>query len=152
MNCFEARNSFASFWRKALDSESRETLLVHLKQCAGCDRAFRVFALTAPLLYSTAVPAQRATAAEWREPSRVAGPSRRRVYTPGGANSRHDSGRPRWRALAAMLAMIAAAGFAAYLSAAEPRETLDEALTNPEPTGELLAQDIVPVSLNDIAR
>ncbi len=52
MNCFEARQDFVSFWRGALDGERRRDLLAHLKGCAKCDRAFRAFALTAPMLHS----------------------------------------------------------------------------------------------------
>jgi hypothetical protein len=62
MNCFEARQDFASFWRHALGGERRRELLGHLKECAKCDRAFRAFALTAPLLHASGGP--RATAVE----------------------------------------------------------------------------------------
>jgi hypothetical protein len=51
MNCFEARQDFVSFWQSALDGERRRELLAHLKGCARCDRAFRAFALTAPMLH-----------------------------------------------------------------------------------------------------
>ena len=49
MNCFQARQEFVSFWRGELDGERRRVLLAHLAQCARCDKAFRAFALTAPL-------------------------------------------------------------------------------------------------------
>lgn len=52
MNCFEARQDFVSFWRSMLDGERRRALLAHLKGCSKCDRAFRAFALTAPMLHS----------------------------------------------------------------------------------------------------
>src|SRR5260221_12765299 len=52
MNCFEARQDFVSFWQSALESERRRELLAHLKGCSKCDRAFRAFALTAPMLHS----------------------------------------------------------------------------------------------------
>jgi anti-sigma factor RsiW len=52
MNCFEARNDFAGFWRKTLTIEQREDLRHHLRECTACDHAFRTFALTAPVLYS----------------------------------------------------------------------------------------------------
>ena len=52
MNCFEARQDFVGFWQSALDGERRRELLAHLKGCSKCDRAFRAFALTAPMLHS----------------------------------------------------------------------------------------------------
>src|SRR5260370_14427185 len=52
MNCFETRQEFVSFWRGALDGERRQNLLSHLKGCPKCDRAFRAFALTAPMLHT----------------------------------------------------------------------------------------------------
>lgn len=52
MNCFEARQDFVGFWRGALDGARRRELLAHLKGCSKCDRAFRAFALTAPMLHS----------------------------------------------------------------------------------------------------
>src|SRR5271168_524959 len=51
MNCFEARQEFPALWRKTLPAERRAELLAHLKGCEKCDHAFRVFALTAPVLY-----------------------------------------------------------------------------------------------------
>lgn len=51
MNCFEARQDFVGFWRGALEGERRRELLAHLKGCSKCDRAFRAFALTAPMLH-----------------------------------------------------------------------------------------------------
>jgi hypothetical protein len=56
MNCFDARTLFVAFWRKALVEERRMQLLAHLRGCAACDRSFRIFALTAPVLYSAIEP------------------------------------------------------------------------------------------------
>src|SRR5258708_34502410 len=55
MNCFEARQDFVGFWQSALEGERRRELLAHLKGCLKCDRAFRAFALTAPMLHSGGV-------------------------------------------------------------------------------------------------
>lgn len=52
MNCFETRQDFVGFWCGALDGERRLELLAHLKGCSKCDRAFRAFALTAPMLHA----------------------------------------------------------------------------------------------------
>jgi hypothetical protein len=51
MSCFEARQDFVGFWQGALGDERRRSLLAHLKGCPKCDRAFRAFALTAPMLH-----------------------------------------------------------------------------------------------------
>jgi hypothetical protein len=56
MNCFEARNDFVAFWQKTLADHHRAQLLAHLRGCATCDRSFRTFALTAPVLYSATEP------------------------------------------------------------------------------------------------
>ena len=139
MNCFEARNGFAAFWRKTL--EPRAAFLAHLKDCAGCDRAFRAFALTAPLLYAGTIPVQRAT------------PSGPRAIRPASAIRRTGNSRRGLGARCAMAAAIVAAGFAAYLSAVMPRQTLDDALSNAsETTSDLAGLEETLVSLNDFAR
>jgi hypothetical protein len=51
MNCFEARQEFPALWRKTATAERRAELLAHLKGCEKCDHAFRVFALSAPVLH-----------------------------------------------------------------------------------------------------
>jgi hypothetical protein len=56
MNCFEAKNDFIALWQKKLGHQRRSQLLAHLHGCATCDRSFRIFALTAPVLYSAAEP------------------------------------------------------------------------------------------------
>jgi hypothetical protein len=56
MNCFEARNLFVAFWQKSLSDECLAQLTSHLGGCHACDRSFRAFALTAPVLYSARVP------------------------------------------------------------------------------------------------
>jgi hypothetical protein len=56
MNCFEAKNDFVAFWQKTLAAERRTQLLTHLQGCPACDRSFRTFALTAPVLYSATEP------------------------------------------------------------------------------------------------
>jgi hypothetical protein len=66
MNCFEAKQDFVAFWQKKLGHQRRAQLLAHLHRCATCDRSFRVFALTAPVLYSATEPDSTADA---RRPS-----------------------------------------------------------------------------------
>jgi hypothetical protein len=134
MNCFEARNGFVAFWRKTLAPQDRAALATHLKQCAGCDRAFRTFALTAGPLYSEVVPAAAPGTVQRRRQARVA-PQR----------LRRDVSRRAIGSIAAMLAMLAAASFAAYLSAVVPTQSLDDALSVPDAASELLGQDDLQV-------
>jgi hypothetical protein len=56
MNCFEARNDFPALWRKSLAEGRRAALIEHLGGCPRCDREFRAFALTAPVLYGGVEP------------------------------------------------------------------------------------------------
>jgi hypothetical protein len=56
MSCFEARNDFVAFWEKTLADDRRAQLLSHMCGCSTCDRSFRIFALTAPVLYSATDP------------------------------------------------------------------------------------------------
>src|SRR5208337_53767 len=51
MNCLETRQQFGGFWRKSLGPDDRRAFLAHLAGCRACDHAFRIFVLTAPLLY-----------------------------------------------------------------------------------------------------
>src|SRR5258708_12958877 len=66
MNCFESRQEFSAIWRNRATPERRAETLAHLKSCAKCDHAFRVFALTAPVLHteSDPPPAPRVSAPE----------------------------------------------------------------------------------------
>jgi hypothetical protein len=50
MDCLEARRDFGRFWRKTLEVNQRAAFLSHLRVCSRCDRSFRIFALTAPIL------------------------------------------------------------------------------------------------------
>jgi len=126
MNCFEARQEFTGFWRGVLDAGKRAELLAHLQTCAGCDHAFRVFALTAPVLHSDAEPPSRRASAPAREfsladrPRRFASASRAEV-------------RPqRWFAMCAAVTIFAAASLAAYLSVTAPVGSLTDELSGSE--------------------
>jgi hypothetical protein len=78
MNCFEARQDFPAFWRKTIAAERRAELLGHLAGCAKCDHAFRLFALSAPVLYGDR-QAEHTPAVESREFSLLDRPRR---FTP----------------------------------------------------------------------
>jgi hypothetical protein len=141
MNCFEARQDFAPFWRDALDDARRAELSAHLKDCAKCERAFRTFALTAPVLHSEAEPASRRTAV------RVGAPAHRL-----GVAVRAGTQPRRWMAMCAMVTLFVSAGLAAYLSVTAPLETLTDALSSDaqEPAVQLFGADLT-LSSNDLA-
>jgi Putative zinc-finger len=148
MNCFEARPQFVDLWRGALDAERRAALLAHLKECAKCDRGFRNFALTAPMLHPRGTAADsQARAKEPMEtpdtpvehdnvvrlsavrqprtdPARAAEIMRRAaVYRP-----RSQSSARNWGGVAGALSMVAAAMLLAYVSVAGPPQSLSDAL------------------------
>src|SRR5580704_5020179 len=56
MNCFRARQGFVGFWQRTMDEEERAAFVAHLASCQRCDRSFRVFALTAPVLHAKSDP------------------------------------------------------------------------------------------------
>lgn len=62
MNCLETRREFAAFWCRTMPSADRARFVEHLKGCAQCDRAFRAFALSAPVVHSDTQPDDLAAA------------------------------------------------------------------------------------------
>jgi hypothetical protein len=151
MNCFDARQEFSALWRKTLASVRRTELLAHLKGCEKCDHAFRVFALTAPVLHGEMErQASRASAPARREFS-LADRPRRFASVP-----REAPRANRWIPMAAAAAIFVFATSAAYLSARVPDESLGEALSVPESsmtsetTGDPLAPEM-PLTESDLA-
>ncbi|MGH7947771.1 MAG: hypothetical protein ACREQF_00895 [Candidatus Binataceae bacterium] len=131
MNCFEARQDFTDLWRSGLAPERRAALVEHLGQCAKCDRAFRLFALGAPVLHTEAPP-------------NMPEMSRARV-SPGARRSRTARyAARRWMPMCAALALFVASGFAAYLAVITPVEPLTDELAPAEAIMELLAQEVPP--------
>ena len=150
MNCFEARQEFPALWRKTATAERRADLLAHLKGCDKCDHAFRIFALTAPVLYgdmeqqaSRDIPARREFSLADR-PRRFA------------SVTREVSRANRWLPMAAAAAIFVFATSAAYLSTRAPNESLGEALSvpelslNPDTAGDPLAPEM-PLTESDLA-
>ena len=150
MNCFEARQEFPALWRKTATTERRADLLAHLKGCDKCDHAFRIFALTAPVLYgdmeqqaSRAMPARREFSLADR-PRRFA------------SVTREVSRTNRWLPMAAAAAIFVFATSAAYLSTRAPNESIGEELSipelslNPETAGDPLAPEM-PLTESDLA-
>jgi hypothetical protein len=147
MNCFEARNYFVAFWQKTLDGERRAQLLIHLSQCETCDRSFRAFALTAPVLYSA------------NEPYWSAGPTQEvslRAHRSGAfrtsSNARHYSATRMLNRVLPAFVMAAAAGIALYL-AIPPRVTFEDAIASANsnneaavypPTDNFFGQELMP--------
>ncbi len=68
MNCLETRHQFAGFWRKSLAPDDHRAFLAHLAGCRACDHAFRIFALTAPVLYGDLTDSPAAGASGPRNP------------------------------------------------------------------------------------
>ena len=138
MNCFEARKEFPSFWRRILTPEERGAFLAHVGRCARCDHAFRVFALTAPVLHGDSAPgelpaAQRSVATYESSPYARLEPA---VTSRRGATVTAVAPRAS-RTVWAAAALAAAALFAVYVAAATPGQTLEDAITSEDPVSDL---------------
>lgn len=127
-------------WRGTLGPERRAALLAHLRECAKCDRGFRAFALTAPMLHPRGAAGAPAGEAD--------GPQSLRTPAGAGQAPRTDAARaaeilrraavyrlqPRatartWGRIAGALSAVAAAILLAYVAVATPPQSLDDALT-----------------------
>lgn len=147
MNCFEARQEFSALWRKSATAERRSELLAHLKGCGKCDHAFRVFALTAPVLHGEVErDTARVSRPARREFSLADRPRRFASVSREVALSRQPN---RWLAMSAAAAIFVFASSAAYLSTRTPNESLGEALStleasmNSETAGDPLAPEML---------
>lgn len=139
MNCFEARKEFPSFWRRTLTPTERTAFLAHVGRCARCDRAFRVFALTAPVLHGDSAPRVPMGVAQVSVATHESSPYARRVPVP---TFRHGAPVtpvvPRAsRTVWAAAALAAAALFVLYIAAATPGQTLEDAITGEDPVSDL---------------
>jgi hypothetical protein len=138
INCFEARQEFPAFWRRELAAEQRAALVKHLAGCAKCDRAFRNFALGAPVLHSVGEPPRRPVAqgqsardARARRPAGVA----RSEFVP-----------RRGLAMSAAAMALIAASLAAYFSVTTPLDTLNDELSADPIATQILGSDLYPSS------
>ena len=141
MNCFEARQEFPALWRKTLTAERRVELLAHLKGCEKCDHAFRIFALTAPVLHGAMEqPAPPMSQPARREFSLADRPRRFASVT------REVPRQNRWLSMAAAAAIFVFATSAAYLSTRAPIESIGEELSVPESsmTSEITSDPLAP--------
>jgi len=123
MTCFEARKEFPAFWRHTMPSGSRGSLADHLQGCAQCDRAFRAFALSAPVLHSK--PAAEETPPTSRPPLNLVRP--RRFAARPVPLRRGETWRP-WKIAAAASLMVAVGGFSAWSSARWPTENFADSV------------------------
>lgn len=140
MNCFETRQEYPALWRKTATDERRAELLAHLKSCSKCDHAFRVFALTAPVLYSATEPEGRGST------ERRVGTSARR----GAIVSRGSTWRRQMLAMCAGIVVLFMASAAAYLSVTVPVSSYSDEITNSESALDLPAAE-TSVMGNDFA-
>jgi hypothetical protein len=130
MNCFEARKEFASFWRRTLPTAERAAFIAHLRGCARCDRAFRVFALSAPVIHGAAEPApgsaiQLSDAAAGLDRSFHATAVPARPSAPVGPRSALP-----WSVAAAAVLILLIGGFTAWKITAAPVQDFSEALAS----------------------
>ncbi len=132
MNCFEARHEFEAVWRHAIAPERSAEMQAHLKSCQKCDHAFRVFALTAPVLHSAVEPASRRDAAPPMRQVRAG-----RAWRAGGVTRRES--RRQWFAMCAAVTVFVAASLVAYLSVTAPVESLNDELSNSDASVDLFA-------------
>jgi len=148
MNCFEARKEFGAFWRRTLELETRASFVSHLGGCTKCDRSFRTFALSAPVLHSEREP----------EPQIQAVGAARVAVRPLSARREpvHSGGTPRWRSAAAAAMLLVIGGLAAWSAAMPLRQNVDvmEAIAGDDPSIEpvsytpdtsLFGQDVIGV-------
>src|SRR5258705_3561054 len=139
MNCFESRQEFSAIWRNRATPERRAETLAHLKSCAKCDHAFRVFALTAPVLHteSDPPPAPRVSAPE-RQAFSLGDRPRRFASVP-----RETEIPRRWIAMSAAAANFVVASSAAVFSADTPRQSFGEEFSLAETTNHEAGADLL---------
>ena len=129
MNCFDARAEFGAFWRRAMPTEERARLVEHLKTCARCDRAFRVFALSAPVIHSEGLP--ETTSANARPALDLVRP-RRFAGARAGSFERREGRRP-WGVAAAAVALLMIGGITAWSSIRWPVQNFADSVVGDAP-------------------
>lgn len=145
MNCFEARGDFAALWRRTLDEDRCQGLMAHLSGCAKCDRAFRIFALSAPMLNASGRRSVVAVLRSSGHASARSGAVMRRATL-----YRLPPRQSRLMRLGAGMSAVAVAAMVAYLAAARPRQSLDDAFGSYYSTVDMYGQEM-PAIPNDLA-
>ena len=138
INCFEARQEFPAFWRRELAAERRAALVNHLAGCAKCDRAFRNFAVGAPVLHAVGEPPARTQA----QGQSARGTRARRS----GGVVRGEFVPRRGLAMSAAAMVLIAASLAAYFSVTTPVDTLNDELSTEPIATQILGPDLYPSS------
>ncbi len=139
MNCFQARREFPDFWRQRLEPAPAAELAGHLGCCGLCNQAYRLFALTAPVLHCDADAIETMLAGE-----RGTRPFARRTRSAAAEHAIEQHGTV-WAALS----MLVAASVIAYMSVAVPSESLTDALSRIQPTRAVSAVQEPPSSFLD---
>jgi hypothetical protein len=139
VNCFQTRKEFPNFWRRRLEPAQSDALAGHLERCGLCDQAYRLFALTAPVLYSDSEAVDAMLGSEERPR-----PARDRRSRAAGADAT-ESRATVWTALS----MLIAASVIAYVAAAAPSESLSDALSNSQASSAISAVQEPPSSFLD---
>ena len=139
INCFEARQEFPAFWRRELAGERRAALVNHLAGCAKCDRAFRNFAVAAPVLHSVGGEPPARIHAEGQ------GGRGARALRAGGV-VRGEFVQRRGLAMSAAAMVLIAASLAAYFSVTTPVDTLNDELSTEPIATQILGPDLYPSS------
>jgi hypothetical protein len=129
MNCFDASKDFCAFWRRTIPLSDRARLVEHLAACAQCDRSFRAFALTAPVMHSERLP--EATSSSVRPPLSLVRP-RRFAAGRAGPFARPTNEHP-WRVAAAAAALLVIGGFTAWSFTEMPAENFAEGVVADSP-------------------
>ncbi len=129
MNCFEARKEFGAFWRRTMPLAGRARLVEHLRTCARCDHAFRVFALSAPVVHSECRPETTSSLARpalnFVRPRRFASARSETI-------ARRAPRRP-WQVAAAAMALLAIGGFSAWSSVQWPARNFADSVVGETP-------------------
>jgi len=123
MNCFETRKGLIAFWRRTMPLTERARLVEHLKACAQCDRSFRVFALSAPVVHSESQPGTAVSAAQ--PPLNLVRPRR---FATARAEPRSSSQWP-WQ-VAAAVALLFIGGISAWSSTRWPVDNFAESIAS----------------------
>lgn len=144
MNCFDTHKEFVAFWNRTLESERRAAFTAHLRGCAKCDRAFRIFALSAPVLHSDREPEAHSRPYQAPAPSLPLG-----VRRPALARR---SGSYQWLSMAAAAVLLIVSGMAAWTAANPSGQNVMEAIAGDNPAIEqvsytpdasLFGQDVI---------
>jgi anti-sigma factor RsiW len=126
MNCFDTRKQFSAFWRRTLEPGQRAAFSAHLNGCAKCDRSFRVFALSAPVLHGEREPEARSQPHLARTQPRPVSPRKMTM-------ARRNGGF-QWLAMAAAAVLVVASGLAAWTAANPPHQNVMEAIAGDNPS------------------